>query len=176
MKTILAASLALSAITACDYSGQKYPYVAYENIQIIESEATDPNIHMEYETITPNIYAIAAQRAVSKMLDDTTDLYYKKDRPKLFIEKTINSNINLPRGLYYSQKMIKDLIVNSETYVVVNNIKDADYILTPEVDTADAYNTVAFEYFLTLYNKDNLSVGKWSEILKRLRNDDNSWW
>ena len=130
--------------------------------------------------ISPDVYEIVARRTINKMLDATAPMYEKAEGeiPTIYINKTTIEDENLPDGLYIANAQSKKLIENSKTFNVTNTKDEADYILDTEIDTVEPRNTAspAIEYRLILQEKDGTIVEEWAEQIRRIQNDDKSWW
>ena len=70
------------------------------------------------------------------------------------------------------------MIENSQTFKVTNSKNEADYILDTEIDTVEPRNIAspAIEYRLILQEKDGTIIEEWAEQVRRVQNDDKSWW
>lgn len=130
--------------------------------------------------ISPKTYEIVARRTINKMLDETAPLYEKPEGeiPLLYINKTTLEDKNLPDGLYIANAQTKKLVENSKTFKVTNSKDEADYILDTEIDTVEPKNIAspAIEYRLILQEKDGTIIEEWAEQIRRVQNDDKSWW
>lgn len=131
-----------------------------------------------HDMITPDVYAIAATRATNRMLDQTSDIYDKTRNPKLYIAEIKKSSNSMPDGLYYAKDVTKQIIDGSRTFVIVNNINDSDYYLDIKVREipVTTSETPIVEYKMTLFDKDNVKINEWTQNIKQLQNDDQSWW
>ena len=130
--------------------------------------------------VSPEVYEIVARRTINKMLDATAAMYEKPEVeiPLLYINKTTVEDDNLPEGLYIANAQARKLIENSKTFKVTNTKDEADYILDTEIDTVEPKNSAspAIEYRLILQEKDGTIVEEWAEQIRRVQNDDKSWW
>ena len=126
--------------------------------------------------ITPSVYAIAATRATNKMLDESTDIYENNNSTFLYIMDPKKTDDSLPDGFYYARKTTRDIIEGSRTFKVVNNLNDADYYLEVLVENAGNDETPVIAYRMILFDKDNVKINEWVETVRRLKNDDRSWW
>ena len=130
--------------------------------------------------VSPKVYEIVARRTINKMLDETAPLYEKPEGeiPLLYINRTTLEDKNLPDGLYIANAQVKKLIKNSKTFKVTNSKDEADYVLDTEIDTVEPKNIAspAIEYRLILQEKDGTIVEEWAEQIRRVQNDDKSWW
>lgn len=129
--------------------------------------------------ISPMVYSIVATRVTNKMLDDTQKLYQQKsNKPKLLVQKTEKLNNQLPDGLFYSDKLIFDIINGSQNFTMVTTLDEADYVLYPQVDAFPnpKAKTPIIEYQLTLKDNDGKEIDSWRQDIRQLQNDDKSWW
>lgn len=128
--------------------------------------------------VTPSVYATLATRTTLKMLDDTKNLYEKNKRPKLYIKDTKKLDKNLPDGFYYSRKVTQDIIEGSKTFILVNNMNEAEYFLEPQVSSVYAINSniPIIQYKVILSDQNDVEISEWDGKITRLKNDDNSWW
>ncbi len=137
----------------------------------------NPDIKLEVE---PDVYAVLARRTINKMLTDTAPMYEKAEGeiPLLYINQTTIEDERLPDGLYLANAQARKLIENSHTFKVSNSKDEADYVLDTEIDTIEPQNVAspAIEYRLILMEKDGTIVEEWAEQIRRVQNDDKSWW
>lgn len=129
--------------------------------------------------ITPEVYSIAATRATNKMLDGSSDLYFRKPvKPKLYISDIRKLNDKMPDGVYFARKVTNDIIEGSRNFTIVDNPEDADYQLEILVNAVPTQyqDMPILDYQLHLYNKDGTEINKWNATIKQLLNDDRSWW
>lgn len=130
--------------------------------------------------IDPQIYAIVARRTLNKMLDETAPLYETKDDevPSLYIRDVKIYDDRLPDGFYQAHKETQKLLENSHTFKLTNNKYEADYFLETEIDTVELqdYDSPVIVYRLMLLDQRNGVIKEWKENIRRVRNDDRSWW
>ncbi len=150
-------------ISACAQEAER-PVYQYRNSPAISENG-----------ITPQVYSIAAGRAVNKFLDGTKVVYEQQPAPTLYIKEIVKADETLPDGFYYADKVARRIIEASRSYRLVNNINDASYYLDVWVDRPSP-EAQELTYTLVLNSAGGAELGQWSETLKRLRNDDNSWW
>lgn len=140
-----------------------------------------PYLHAEQriegsDAITPEVYAIAATRVTNKMLDQTRNIYENNGETFLYIMEPKKMDRSLPDGFYYAQKLTKDIITGSQTFKPVNNMNEADYYLEVLVDKSGNEEVPVVIYKMILFDHENVKIDEWSESVKRIRNDDRSWW
>lgn len=130
--------------------------------------------------IDPQVYAIVARRALNKMLDETGALYETEEDevPSLYIRDAKIYDDRLPDGFYQAQKETQKLLENSHTFRLTNSKYEADYFLETEIDTVELkdYDTPVIVYRLILLNQRNGVIKEWKENIRKLKNDDRSWW
>ena len=130
--------------------------------------------------IDPQVYAIVARRTLNKMLDETAPLYETKDDevPSLYLRDVKIYDDRLPDGFYQAHKETQKILENSHTFKLTNNKYEADYFLETEIDTAEIlnYDSPVIIYRLVLLDQRNGVIKEWKENIRRVRNDDRSWW
>ncbi len=177
-RTIICISLAFCVFGCRLWNGKTYgqgeEYVSPEELNqiTVRDWFADHNI-------TPQVYAIAASRVTNKMLDATRDLYLKKAaKPTLYIAAPQRLNDQLPEGFHYAHKVTNDIIEGSRDYTIVNTPDDAEYILEILVNALpnSGSQTPIIEYQMLMSDKAGKETGSWSESIKQLQNDDQSWW
>lgn len=124
----------------------------------------------------PEVYAIPAIRATNKMLDETRNLYDSNGDVFLFIAAIQKNDKKLPDGIYKAEQVNRKIINGSNTFRVVNDKSEADYILSPSIDNIGSIEEPVIEYRLILTDTENNKINEWVETVKRLNNDDRSWW
>lgn len=124
----------------------------------------------------PEVYAIPAIRATNKMLDETRNLYDSNGDVFLFIAAIQKNDKKLPDGIYKAEQVNRKIINGSNTFKVVNDKSEADYILSPSIDNIGSTEEPVIEYRLILTDTENNKINEWVETVKRLNNDDRSWW
>lgn len=125
---------------------------------------------------TPEAYAIAARRATNKMLDESGELYENTGNTFLYITDIKKADRQMPDGVYNAARATKKIVQNSRTFKVVEHLEEADYILEPVIDNAGSPESPILVYKLILFDTENNRVGQWAETLRRVVNDDQSWW
>ena len=120
-------------------------------------------------------YESAATKITNKMLDDSADLYEVKPRPKMYIRQIRKETVGLPDGFYTAQQVIKDIVSGSGTYIVVNNIEEADYILATSVNQFNVDNLPGIIIKQSINDTDDQSLRAWNVVIKQMT-EDQSWW
>ena len=130
------------------------------------------------EMLLPDVYALAATRSINKMLDQSAEIYEKNPAPKIYITEFKKLSKSLPDGLYYAKNTTKQILDGSRTYVVVNNLNDADYYLETQIKEVrlEGSESPIIEYKIVLNDKENNKINEWTETIRQLQNDDKSWW
>ena len=148
---------------------------ARTNPEIVISQEVRDNWN---DSITPEVYALLATRATNKMLDDTARIYEKIPAPTLFIKEITKLNEELPAGVFMAARISRQIIEGARTFVVVNNIHDAEYILDISIDRMDVegYSSPILKYKSVLSDNRNNMIQEWVETIQQVMNDDRSWW
>lgn len=146
------------------------------NQEIVEpvpsTTVTMPDMQDIYMT---KAYETAATRITNKMIDDSADLYEVQPRAKIYIRQIRKEVPNLPDGFYTAQQVIKDIISGSGTYVVVNKVDEADYILTTSVNQFNVDNLPGIVIKQTINDIYDQPLRAWNVVIKQM-NEDKSWW
>lgn len=125
---------------------------------------------------TAEVYAIPAARATNKMLDETREFYEHNGDTFLFITDIKKGDRKLPDGVYNAERTTRKIIEGSKTFKVVNDKTEADYILETIIDNAGTPENPILVYRMILLDTENNKINEWTETLRRLQNDDRSWW
>ncbi len=152
--------------------------VPVTNVTVTEKSFEAPSTEVLYTKVTPQTYGLLATRIINKMLDDTKEIYQTNPRPKIFRRDIIKEDINLPDGFYYANKNVKDILANSDTFVLTTSQIDADYHLSSTISEYINPNTKAptIIYSLKLIDKEGNIKEEWVESLSQITNDDKSFW
>jgi hypothetical protein len=189
MKKILVVS-AIALVSACssfwntqekkvaeDSKMDGYTVTKEQSEFIVETPYGKKNLYEE--TSAPRIYSVAASRATNKFLEQTTDIYEKISRPKLYVMQVKKFGIDhIPDGFYYARSKTREIIDGSKTYTVVNTMDEADYFLdiyVSRLKVPDLEGNV-LQYKLILLDKESKKIGTWLENIRQVQNDDRSWW
>lgn len=131
-----------------------------------------------YEERIPvaEIYAIPAERVTNKMLDQTRDIYEQSGVTFLYIASLKKNDRKLPDGIYKAEQVTQKIIDGSNTFQIVSDKKEADYILETAIDNIGSTEDPIIEYKLILTDTENNKINEWVEIVRQLHNDDHSWW
>lgn len=150
-------------------------YLEYAESNALYRIPTRSSRYMANEP-APEAYAIAATRATNRLLDETGGFYEDNAESFIYVADLKKADRQLPDGVYNAARATKKIIENSRTFKVVNDLEEADYILEPVIDNAGTPEEPILVYKLVLFDTDNNKVGQWTETLRRVRNDDGSWW
>ena len=189
MKKLLVV-LAISTLSACGSmwgsSHNTYEETRVTKTTTVESKRPRFVVETPYgmadlydETSAPQLYSVVASRATNKMLEQTTDVYEKLPRPKIYVMQVKKTGTDpVPNGFYYARQVTKEIIDGSKTFLVVNTMDEADYMLEVLVTKLNVPNLPGnvLQYKLILLDKGNNQVGTWIENIRQVQNDDRSWW
>jgi len=120
-------------------------------------------------------YEIAATRITNKMLDDTTDIYEVNPASKLYVNKIRKDSPELSDGLYAANRSIKEIIKGSGTYMVVDKLEDADFILDSSVSNVKNDTNPTIVLKMNIKDKNNTQAKSWTVTIKQMT-EDRSWW
>ena len=163
---------------SCNKKGKSHTdeeYVEYTEDGVTYRIASRGSRYMLNEP-APEVYAIAATRAINRFLDETGTFYEDNAESFIYIANLKKADRQLPDGVYNAERTVKKTIENSRTYKVVNDLEEADYILEPVIDNAGTPEEPILVFKLVLFDTDNNKIGQWTESLRRVQNDDGSWW
>lgn len=174
--------LALSTLAGCSLwqnnnsESQKADEVSYPRF-VTETPYGLSNLYEE--TTAPQMYSVIAARVTNKMLDQTTAIYEKAVRPKLYVRQIKKAGVeHIPDGFYHIRQVTKEIIDGSKTYTLVNTQDEADYWLDITVSKLNVKEMPGnvLQYKMVLLDKGNNEVGNWMESIRQVQNDDRSWW
>lgn len=119
---------------------------------------------------SPEAYIVVATRATNRMLQDTSAIY-DNGLSKIYIKDINLLSSDLPYGSHRLKGATRDIISGSKTFDVVNNIKDADFVIEPTADWFVASNnsTPALQYKMTLLDKNGKKLDEWIEIIRQVK-------
>lgn len=135
----------------------------------------DPYYEVE-QHITPDVYAIAATRVTNKMLDNSGYIYQSPNDVFIYIMDPKKLDDRLPDGLHAARKVTREIISGSKNYKVATDLNEADYYIQVLVDNIGNELDPIISYKLILFDKNNQKIDEWVETIKRVKNDDRSWW
>lgn len=119
---------------------------------------------------SPEAYIVVATRATNRMLQDTAALY-ENGTNKLYIKDIKLLSSDLPYGSHRLKGATKDIISGSQTFDVVNNINNADFVIEPSAEwyVASSNATPAIQYKLSLLDSNGKKVDEWIEIIRQVK-------
>ena len=161
-----AALLLLTLTTACH---------VFNDVDVQEIVVDDPYYEIEQQ-ITPDVYAIAATRVTNKMLDNSGYVYQNPEDVFIYIMDPKKLDDRLPDGLHAARKVTREIISGSKNFKVTGDLNEADYYLQALVENIGTEFDPIISYKLILFDKNNKQIDEWVETLKRVKNDDRSWW
>lgn len=138
------------------------------------------NVTSESHTVVPNlpeIYVISANRIANSMLKETEEVLNQKKTPRIYVAETTKTEDDLPGGIEKGTEALKKRLQNASNFIVVDNARRADYIITPEVSWFDtpSKKVPAIKYKLVMNSKDDVKIGEWAEVIHQAQGD-RSWW
>ena len=162
-----------------EIDGVEYVVEDRDNVVIYEPATYQlPTREERYANYAPTaeVYAIPAARATNKMLDETREFYEQNGDVFLFIASLKKADRKLPDGVYKAEQVTKKIIEGSDTFKVTGNKEEADYILETIIENNGTPEEPILTYRMILSDTENNKINEWSETIRRLQNDDRSWW
>ena len=162
-----------------EIEGVEYVVEDRDNVVIYEPATYQlPTREERYANYAPTaeVYAIPAARATNKMLDETREFYEQNGDVFLFIASLKKADRKLPDGVYKAEQVTKKIIEGSDTFKVTGNKEEADYILETIIENNGTPEEPILTYRMILSDTENNKINEWSETIRRLQNDDRSWW
>ena len=166
-KFIVLPLLLLTACTTLPFQSSKENPDSVSSTTITMPDMQNINMTKAYET--------AATRITNKMLDDSSDLYEVQPRPKLYIRKIRKETEGLPDGFYTAQQAIQEIIKGSGTFVVVNQVEEANYFLTTSVNQFNVDNLPGIIIKQNINDINDQPIRSWNVVIKQMA-EDQSWW
>ena len=150
-----------------DVTVETNPY----NSQVIDVRSSSPKVDGKIAAkYSPEAYNVVARRATNRMLQDTSSLYGNGRTKRIFLKDTKLLSSDLPYGSQRLRGITKEIISGSETYDVINNAADADYILDSAADWYVSGGAApALQYKITMFDKNGSKVNEWVEIIRQLQ-------
>lgn len=120
---------------------------------------------------SPEAYVVVATRATNRMLQDTSAIYDNGRTKTVYIKDTKLLSSDLPYGSHRLKGTTKEIISGSQTYDVVNNSANADFIIDTSADWYVAPNnaTPALQYKLAMFDRNGKKVNEWVEIIRQVQ-------
>lgn len=175
MKKFVYLGLSLAFISGCQ-SFNDGPTVKYKVIDEAPYLREASAYVVPERTTAPQIYSIAANRVTNRMLDGTRDIYDHSGDTFLYIMSPKTSGEQTPDGFYAAERVIRGTIEGSHLFKLVNNLNEADYYVQPVIEDSGTPEAPALTVKLVLFDNKNIKINEWSETMRPLRNDDQSWW
>ncbi|MBR2921755.1 MAG: hypothetical protein IKC10_00380 [Alphaproteobacteria bacterium] len=128
------------------------------------------------KNFSPNIYAILASRVADKFLKDIPGIFADVKNPSLYIDETVFGDRFMPANSDVATNTVKEIITASKMIKTVDDISKASHILKGRLSNINTPEVPVFKYSISLYDKDNKLIDKWSDTIRQVQNDDGSWW
>lgn len=124
----------------------------------------------------PEAYVLASNRVVSRFLNDSSSIYVKNPRIRLYVKPAQTLSNDLPKGATAGSDNFKRQIASSYTFEIVDEPSNADYYMETTADWFDtpSKSVPAISYKSVLYDSKNNKVKEWIEIIKKADNSQ-SW-
>ncbi len=126
--------------------------------------------------ITPQIYGIVAGRAVNKMLAEVPALLAEDKYSPLFVAPTVKIDRYLPAEPDVTAKTAKEIIYGAKMFALVDSKDEATYVLEGSLNNINTPEIPVIVYEIKLVDSKGNQVGKWSDSIRQVQNDDGSWW
>ena len=162
--------LSILILSGCSY----IYYDEEEDGQPIPPVTIQPQVFDLQNIYMTQAYEIAATRAANRMIDDTSDFYETQPQPKLYIKKIVKNSPNLPDGLHTAQRALKEISGKSETYTLVTDMSDADYLLDSRVEEFNSAGLPSIIFKLTINDKSDQPLKAWNVVIRQM-SEDQSW-
>lgn len=144
----------------------KNPY----HSEVVDMRKATSKASVSTVNYSPEAYIVVATRATNRMLQDTSAIYDNGVK-KVYIKDINLLSSDLPYGSHRLKGATKDIIAGSNTFDVVNNIKDADFVIEPTADWYVASNNVvpALQYKMSLLDKNGKKLDEWIEVIRQVK-------
>lgn len=126
--------------------------------------------------ISPEVYSIVAGRVANKMLVDTPAIFAADKDAPLFIEDTVQIDRYLSNGGAVASAAAKEIILASKMFNVVDDKQNATFILKSRLDNQNTPEKPVIIFTMELFDANGQSKGQWSDTIRQILNDDESWW
>lgn len=163
-------------ITYKEVESKPRQYKKYKEVYLVDTP--QGTVNLWEETVSPEVYEVVATRATNKLLQQTENLYSGTLTPTLYLAAIDGEKDKLDNGFYLSRKVVRDILIGSKAYRLVNKPHEADYNLklsASKHEIEDGMDKI-MEFKLTLYDKNHKPIQTFSELIKQVKNDDQSWW
>ena len=128
------------------------------------------------KNFSPNVYAIIASRVVNKFLNDMPGIFANEENPALYVEEAVYGDRFMPANPEAVTNTTKEIIAGSKMIKIVDDKAIATHILKGRLGNINTPEVPVFKYGISLYDKDNKLIDKWSDTIRQVQNDDGSWW
>ncbi len=146
---------------------EKSPYHA----KVVDIRKPDAKVNLGTTVkYSPEAYIVVATRATNRMLQDTSAIYDGASK-KIYIKDINLLSSDLPYGGHRLKGATKEIISGSNTFEVVNNIKDADFVVEPTADWYVSSNSdvPALQYTMKLLDKNGNKIDEWIEVIRQVK-------
>lgn len=146
---------------------EKSPYHA----KVVDIRKPDAKVNLGTTVkYSPEAYIVVATRATNRMLQDTSAIYDSASK-KVYIKDINLLSSDLPYGGHRLKGATKEIISGSNTFEVVNNIKDADFVVEPTADWYVSSNSdiPALQYTMKLLDKNGNKIDEWIEVIRQVK-------
>ena len=126
--------------------------------------------------IDPQVYAIVAGRATTKMLIDAPAIFAKNKKAPLYIAETTQIDRYLPSGPDAAGKASKEIILGSRMFNIVEEKDAASFVLESTLNNIGTPEVPVIMYEMRIVDSKGAEYGKWSDTIRQIQNDDGSWW
>ena len=149
-----------------EFTVEKNPY----HSKVVDMRKATSKAVASTVNYSPEAYIVVATRATNRMLQDTS-VIYDNGVKKIYVKDINLLSSDLPYGSHRLKGVTKDIIAGSNTFDVVNNIKDADFVIDPAADWYVASNnaTPALQYKMSLLDKNGKKIDEWIEVIRQVK-------
>ncbi len=122
-------------------------------------------------------YIVSANRTANKLLKESAAVFEPNKTVRVFVEPLQTKAEYLPKAAAQGTETLKRRLSSAENVKVVEDAKNADYIVTTSVDmfTTATSKTPVLRYDLVMSDKDGVRVGDLNEVVRQVE-PDKSWW
>lgn len=145
---------------------EKNPY----HSKVVDMQSSDFKVDGKVVAkYSPEAYDVVATRATNRMLQDTAAIY-DNGHKTVYLKDTKLLSSDLPYGSNRLKSTTKEIISGSKTFDLVNNSKDADFVIDSSADWYVAQASVpALQYKLSMFDKNGRKVNEWVEIIRQVQ-------
>lgn len=144
---------------------EKTPYRS----EIVDMKPAMPKVsNMVAQKYSPEAYDVVATRATNRMLQDSAA--YATGHKTVFVNEAKVLSSDLPTGSNRLKSTMKDIIGASNTFDLVNDANNADFILDSAADWYVANGAApALQYKLSMFDKSGRKINEWVEIIRQVQ-------